>query len=135
MRRAHRSRGVATRESDAEYNKSNHTYLTTTNYWAPLHDNTEDEEQAEQINLIAAEQSIANTKANKWAHRIERSWAMKLVIDSGATSNFVPEEMNLPKKGKSYKEVYLQDNSKLQASYKTELPFEKLSEKAIEADC
>ena len=60
---------------------------------------------------------------------------MKLVIDSGATSNFVPEEMNLPKKGKSYKEVYLQDNSKLQASYKTELPFEKLSEKAIEADC
>jgi hypothetical protein len=25
---------------------------------------------------------------------------MKLVIDSGATSNFVPEEMNLPRKEK-----------------------------------
>jgi hypothetical protein len=59
---------------------------------------------------------------------------MKLVIDSGATSNFVPEEMSLPKKGKSDKEVYLPDNTKLQASYKTELPFEQLTNKAREAD-
>jgi len=43
---------------------------------------------------------------------------MKLVINSGATSNFVPEEMNLPKKGKSNKEVYLPDNNtKLQATH------------------
>ena len=42
---------------------------------------------------------------------------MKLVFDSGATSNFVPEEMNMPKKGKSNKEVYLPNNTKLQASY------------------
>ncbi len=59
---------------------------------------------------------------------------MKLVIDSGATSNFVPEEMNLSKKGKSNKEVFLPDNTKLQASYKTELPYEQLSNKAREAD-
>jgi hypothetical protein len=58
---------------------------------------------------------------------------MKLVIDSGATSHFVPEELDLPKKGKSDKEVFLPDNSSLQASYKTELPFEQLSNRVREA--
>ncbi len=79
-------------------------------------------------------QSIANTKSNKWTCWVERQRTKKLVIDSGATSKFVPEEMNLPKKGKSNKEVYLPDNTKLQASYKTELPFEQLTSKAREAD-
>ena len=59
---------------------------------------------------------------------------MKLVIDSGATSNFVPESMNLPKKGRSMKEVFLPDDTKLKATYKTELPFEQLSSQAREAD-
>jgi hypothetical protein len=59
---------------------------------------------------------------------------MKLVIHSGATSNFIPEEMNMPKKGKSNKEVYHPDNTKLQASYRTKLPLEQLSNKAREAD-
>ncbi len=60
---------------------------------------------------------------------------MKLVIDSGTTSHFVPEEMNLvPKKGKSNKEVYLPDNTKLLAMYQTELPLEQLSQSAREAD-
>ena len=59
---------------------------------------------------------------------------MKLVIDSGATSNFVPEEMELPKKGKSNKEVYLPDNTKLQVTYRTELPLEQLSKKARVTD-
>ena len=68
------------------------------NYWAPLHDKEEDE--PEQINIIEIKQSIASTNGNKWTRRIERRKAAKLVIDSGATSNFVPEEMNLPKKGK-----------------------------------
>jgi hypothetical protein len=58
---------------------------------------------------------------------------MRLVIDSGATSHFVPEETDLPKKGKSDKEVFLPNNSSLQTSYKTELPFEQLSNKAREA--
>jgi hypothetical protein len=49
-------------------------------------------------------------------------------------SNLVPDKMNLPKKGKSNKEVYLLDNTKLQASYKTKLPFEQLTSKAREAD-
>ena len=42
--------------------------------------------------------------------------------------------MKLPKKGKSNKEVYLPDNTKLQAWYRTKLPFDQLSEKAREAD-
>jgi hypothetical protein len=42
--------------------------------------------------------------------------------------------MNLPKKGKSNKEVFLPDNTTLQASYKTKLPFEQLTSKARESD-
>ena len=79
---------------------TNHTYLATTNYWAPLDDKIEVEETSEQIKIIETKQSIANTKGNKWMRRVERRRAMKLVIDSGATSHFVPEEMDLPRKGK-----------------------------------
>jgi hypothetical protein len=57
-----------------------------------------------------------------------------LVIDSGATSNFVTEEMNLPKKGTSSKEVYLSENSKLSTSYTTETPFTQLTRKGRESD-
>jgi hypothetical protein len=42
--------------------------------------------------------------------------------------------MNLPKKKKSNKEVYLLDNTKLQASYKTKLPFKQLTNKARDTD-
>jgi hypothetical protein len=56
------------------------------------------------------------------------------VIDLGATSNFATEDMNLPMKGKSHKEVYLPDNTTLQASYKTELPFAQLTSRAREED-
>ena len=100
-----------------------HTYLATTNYWAPLHQ-AEEDNNVKEINQITAVPPIVNTKSNKWTRRIKRQRTMKLVIDSGAKSNFVPEEMNLPKKGKSNKEVFLPDNTKLQASYKTKLPFE-----------
>jgi len=77
----------------------NHTYMTTTNYWAPLNDDTDEEkDDIEQINIIPVKQPVVNTKSNKWTCRIERRW---LVIDSGAMSNFVPEEMNLLGMGKS----------------------------------
>jgi hypothetical protein len=112
---------------------TNHTYLATTNYWAPLHE-AEEDANVKEIKQIKAVQPIANTKSNKWTRWIERRWRMKLVIYSRATSNFVREEMNLPKKGKSNKEVFLPDNTKLQVSYKTKLPFEQLSNKAREAD-
>ncbi len=52
----------------------------------------------------------------------------------GATSNFATEDMNLPMKGKSHKEVYLPENTKLQALYKTKLPFKQLTSRAREAD-
>jgi hypothetical protein len=42
--------------------------------------------------------------------------------------------MNLMKKGKLNKEVYLPDDTKLHATYLTELPFKQLSDKASEAD-
>jgi len=79
---------------------TNHTYLKTTNYRAPLDDEEEKEEEKE--NIISTKQTIATTKVNKWTRRFERRRAMKLVIDSGATSNFVPEEMNLPKTTKCH---------------------------------
>ncbi len=114
--------------------KMNHTYLATTNYWAPLYDEDEESQQQEETNSVEAKQLIANTNGNKWTRQIERRKTMKLVIDSGATSNFAPKEMDLPKKGKSNNEVYLPDNSKLQATYRTELPLNQLSQKAREAD-
>jgi hypothetical protein len=45
--------------------KTNHTYLATTNYWAPLHKAGEDD-NIEEINQITVVQPIANTKSNKW---------------------------------------------------------------------
>jgi hypothetical protein len=73
-------------------------------------------------------------ESNKWTQRLERQRQTKLLIDSGATSHFVSETMNLLKKGKLNKEVYLPDDTKLQATYRTELPFKQLSDKAREAD-
>ena len=46
---------------------TNHTYLTTTNYGAPLKDDTEEKnDDTKQINYTTTEQSIAHTKSNKW---------------------------------------------------------------------
>ena len=111
----------------------NHTYLATANYWAPLQE-TETDDNVEQINVRTTVQSIAKTKSNKWTRRVEQIQTRKLVIGSGAKSNFVSEEMNLPKKGKSNKEVFSPNNSTLHTSYKTELPFTQLTAKAREAD-
>ena len=57
-----------------------------------------------------------------------------MIINSGATSHFISEEMNLPKGNKSNKEVYLPDNTTLRTSTKTKLPFAQLMETAREAD-
>jgi hypothetical protein len=42
-----------------------HTYLATTNYWAPLHE-TEEDKNIKETNTIKAVQPIANTKSNKF---------------------------------------------------------------------
>ena len=57
-----------------------------------------------------------------------------MIIDSGATSHFISEDMNLPKGEKSNKQIYLPDDSTLRSSTKTKLPFDRLSETAREAD-
>jgi hypothetical protein len=56
-----------------------------------------------------------------------------MMIDSAATSNFISDKLYLPKTGASKIKVYLPDNSTLQASNKTLLPFEQLSKEAREA--
>ena len=94
----------------------------------------EKEDESKQINHITTTKSIAHTKSNKWTQQIENRRLTKLVINSGATSHFVPENMKLLRKGKSNKEVYLLDDTKLQATYWTKLPLKQLSGKAREAD-
>ncbi len=42
----------------------------------------------------------------------------RVTIDSGATSHFITEEMNLPKMGPSNKTIYLPDSATLTASEK-----------------
>jgi hypothetical protein len=56
-----------------------------------------------------------------------------MIINSAATSNFISDELDLPKTGASKITVYLPDKSTLQTSNKTMLPFEQLSKKAREA--
>ena len=57
-----------------------------------------------------------------------------MIINSGVTSHFVSEDMNLPKGGKSSKQVYLPDDTTLRTLIKTKLPFPRLSEAAREAN-
>jgi hypothetical protein len=56
-----------------------------------------------------------------------------MIINSAATSNFISDKLDLPKTGASKITVYLPDNSTLQISNKTVLPFEQLSKEAREA--
>jgi hypothetical protein len=88
------------------------------NILAPLH-KTEEDEYIEETNTIKQVQTTENKNSNKWTRQVERQQATKLVIDMGKTSNVATEDMNLPMKGKSHKEVYLPDNTKLHALYKT----------------
>jgi hypothetical protein len=128
VREAHRIRDMAIRHSDIEKQTNDESHVPDN------HELLGPALEPEQIKIITAKQSIVNIKSNKWTRRIERRRAMKLVIDSGAMSNFVPEEMNLPRMGKSNKEPYLPDNITLQATYCTELPPNQLSTRAREAD-
>jgi hypothetical protein len=52
----------------------------------------------------------------------------------GATSQFRSEELDLPKTGTSQITVYLPDDSTLQATNKSQLPFKQLSSEAREAN-
>jgi hypothetical protein len=73
-------------------------------------------------------------KTNKWMRWIARRRQQKIIIDSGATSHFMSEDLHLPTEGTSNKEVYLPNNDKLTTSKRTKLPFDNLTNAAREAD-
>ena len=72
-------------------------------------------------------QTIKTTpKGNKWTRQATRQKENRMIVDSGATSHFVTEDMNLPETGPSNKTIYLPNDTTLKASAKTMLPFNQL---------
>ncbi len=116
--------------------KQNYTYLTATNYWAPLDKNkVENEEQEEEeITMMQATPTTPERKSNKWTRRKEKQKEHQIIINSGATLHFMSKELKFPTLGQSNKSVYLPNNAKLMTSYKTQRPFGQMSDKAREAD-
>jgi hypothetical protein len=116
---------------------TNNTYLATTNFWAPLEMEEEDNEQSKEEINITNTKATKQIKTNKWMQRVEarrtKHIEKQMIINSAATSNFISDELDLPKTGASKINLYLPDNSTLQTSNKTLLPFEQLSNKAREA--
>ena len=104
-------------------NKINTTHLNATNYWTPLQldeEENEEEEETEEANNIYNEQK---PKSNKWERRLVRRIEKRLIIDSGATSHFCSEEMDLPEEGESNKSVYLPNGNTIRTTKRTSLPF------------
>jgi hypothetical protein len=66
--------------------------------------------------------------------RFSRRQEKKIIIDSGATSHFMTEDLDLPTKGVSNKEVFLPNDTRLRTSRRTQLPFDTLTTAAREAD-
>ncbi len=112
------------------------------NYWAPLDKNNKEEQEEKEVNSIKQQPAtMQKPKSNKWTRRVERRRATRrlrdqqnIIIDSGATSHFMSEDLNLPKTGPSQIEVFLPDGLKLQSTSKTQLPFNQLDPKVREAD-
>ncbi len=114
--------------------KENHTYLVATNYWTPL-DNKDDknEEDEEEANMLLSTPAQAKQKSNKWMRQITRRKQQKIIIDSGAISHFMSKDLNLPTEGASYKSIFLPDKRQLQMpikTSKTKLPFDNMSDTA-----
>jgi TfoX/Sxy family transcriptional regulator of competence genes len=119
------------------------THPAVTNYWTPFTDNDDDEPTTEEesINTIKSTKQKHQPKSNKWKRRSARRHEMRqqrneesIIIDSGATSHFVTEGLNLPATGPSDLTVYLPDDSTLRATSATQLPFEQLSDEARRAN-
>ena len=105
------------------------------NYWTPLNDdNDNNTDDKEEINMIKELRKAEKLKGNKSTRRREQRQEQQMIINSGATSHFISEDMNISKRGKSSKQVYLTDDTTLRTSTKTKLPFPKISDAAREAD-
>jgi hypothetical protein len=97
---------------------TDHTHLDDANFWSPLDNdnNNEDEENEEEINMIKSITPTTKHKSNKWTRRIARRREHRIIINSGETSHFMSEDLQLPTEGTSNKEVYLPNNAKLRLS-------------------
>ena len=128
---------------------TNCTYSATANYWAPLIDQEDDEDdivnyqfQPIAINSIrdAEVQRDLRATIQAWINqRISRrtplqAKASTMVVDSRATSHFMRPEENLPNTGPSEKVVMLSNGDAITASHTTNLPFDSLLAKARTAD-
>jgi hypothetical protein len=82
---------------------------------------------------LGSKTAMIEPKSNKWMRPLARRREHNLTTDSDVTSNFMCEELDLPKDEVSNKEVFLPDNSKLRTSHKTKLTFKQLSDAAREA--
>ena len=98
-------------------NKINNAHLTATNYWTPLQsDKNEADDETEEANNI---NNKPISKSNKWERRMARRIEKRMIIDSGATSHFCNEEMDLPKEGESNKSVYLPNGDIIRTTKRT----------------
>ena len=122
--------------------KSSSTYSHTANYWAPLDETEDEEDDIEHNNNITDDEVKNDFRAtirawinqrlgdNKPSDRVPST----MVVDSGATSHFVRPEENLPITGESRKVVYLPNGTSINATHTTMLPFKELSQQARKAD-
>jgi hypothetical protein len=90
--------------------------------------------------MLQSTKTKPRPKLNKWKQRIElrhkkrnQKRQQSIIIDLGATLHYMSEDLNLPRTGPSQIKVYLPDNSTLQATSTTQLPFQQLSTKVRKA--
>jgi hypothetical protein len=118
--------------------KVQQTYPVVTNYWAPLEtieekDDTEEEKINSTVENTPKAQTISGNKLTRRLERRQTKQAHKIIIDSGATSQFISDKINLPNMGKSNKDVNLPNGLTLTTTTKTLHPFERMTTVAREA--
>ena len=107
------------------------TYLNSSNYWAPLStilEENEDEDEDKSSNIIEYA-SLTSELPN--SNKVNES----MVVDSGATSHFATETIDLPRTGEtSNKQVRLPDGNIIRGSQKAVLPCPNLPKNAAGVD-
>ena len=104
--------------------ESNHTYLAAAKYLTPLQSNgNETDDKTEEVNNIYNIPIKKVPKSNKWERRIARRQENQMVIDSGAASHFISENIDLPTKWQSNKTVHLSTGNTLQSKNSISLQF------------
>ena len=117
------------------------TYSKLDNYWAPLADDNEEDEDDDIINNlndVQIQEDFRSTIRNWITQRLTKNKLLQpktstMIVDSGATSHFIRAEEKLPNTGISTKVVFLPNGEQIKASHTTELPFPSLSTKARHA--